>query len=125
VSRLIVIDDGKEVAESIRRLGEAEGFEVRVAHDGESFKAAYEGFAPDAIVTDVLMPDMDGLEVLRYLAKRECQAGIIIVSGSDETLRGMAEKLGRARGLNIVASMAKPLRAADLRAKLASLKTAR
>ena len=41
-----------------------------------------------------MMPDLDGIEVLRYLAGRECTASIVIMSGHNSTMLGRAERLG-------------------------------
>ncbi len=120
MNRLLVVDDDDGVADLIHRVAEGVGFEVRSVRNGASFKLAYDEFRPHGVVLDVLMPDMDGLELITYLAERKCEAGIIIISGGEE-LRGMAMRLGEARGLKIVASMAKPLRVAELRVQLARL----
>jgi DNA-binding response OmpR family regulator len=121
VNRLIVIDDDKDVADLIARIAESVGFEVRTVWDGANFKRAYEEFRPEGIVMDIYMPHMDGLELIGYLAERGTTAPIVIVSGSDDEMREMVERLGLARGLKIVASIAKPLRVAELRASLERL----
>lgn len=121
MNRLIVIDDDKDVADLIARIAESVGFEVRTVWDGANFKRAYEEFRPEGIVMDIYMPHMDGLELIGYLAERGTTAPIVIVSGSDDEMREMVERLGLARGLKIVASIAKPLRVAELRASLERL----
>ena len=67
-----------------------------------------------------MMPDMDGIEVLRYLAGRECGASIVIMSGHNSTMLGGAERLGAGLGLNICGSLRKPFRLKDLRSALRS-----
>ena len=65
-----------------------------------------------------MMPDMDGIEVLRYLAGRECDASIVIMSGHNGAMLGRAERLGAGLGLRIAGSLRKPFRLKDLRTAL-------
>ena len=123
-TRLLVIDDDKEIGQLIRTVAEAEGIEARAASDIGSFKAAEDLLKPDIIVTDILMPDVDGIEVLKYLAERRSKARIIILSSGDVEVRRMAKELGEAYRLNIVANLGKPLRIDDFRRQLAALKLA-
>lgn len=62
-----------------------------------------------------MMPDMDGIEVLQFLRTENSHARIILLSGSAETYRRIAQNLGIGNGLHIEASLSKPFRAADLR----------
>ena len=123
-TRILVVDDDKEIAQLLRTIAEGEGFEARVASDIASFKAAEDLFKPDIIVTDILMPDADGVEVLKYLAQRGSTARIIILSGGDIEMRRMAKELGDAYRLNIVANLGKPLRVEAFRRQLAPFKVA-
>ena len=63
--RILVVDDERAVRESLRRALELEGYEVELATDGEEALAAGRAGRPDAVILDVLMPGIDGLEVCR------------------------------------------------------------
>ena len=68
------------------------------------------------------MPHEDGVELLRFLSDAGCSAVILIISGSDTRVLQAARNLGEARGLRMAGTLAKPLRAEDLRSALAALR---
>jgi EAL domain-containing protein (putative c-di-GMP-specific phosphodiesterase class I) len=63
---------------------------------------------------------VDGVEVLRFLAGQSCQAQILLVSGMDHKVIGTAMQLGKARGLNMLGILQKPIQLADLEDMLAA-----
>ena len=66
--KILVVDDERAVRESLRRALELEGYQVDLAEDGEEALRRIVGMAaPDAVILDVLMPGIDGLEVCRRL----------------------------------------------------------
>jgi two-component system response regulator MprA len=66
-TRLLVVDDDRAVRESLRRALTLEGYEVDLAGDGAEALVRIAAATPDAVVLDVLMPDVDGLAVCRRL----------------------------------------------------------
>ena len=66
-ARVLVVDDEPSLAELLGGVLRYEGFEVRVARTGRAAVKVAKDFAPDAVVLDVMLPDFDGLEVLRRL----------------------------------------------------------
>ena len=119
--RLLVIEDDRHIAELVCRIAKAAGFEVRSADTLDQIKYQHRHFAPDVIVLDVLMPEVDGFDVLNYLHEQDSQAKIVLLSGS-ASYRDMAEKMGTARGLSVVANLAKPFRAPSLRLALEEIR---
>ena len=76
--RLLVVDDEPTLAEALASALRCEGWEVRTAADGSSAVRTAREFQPDSVVLDVMLPDFDGLEVLRRLratSPRVCPAG--------------------------------------------------
>jgi two-component system, OmpR family, response regulator MprA len=66
-TRLLVVDDDRAVRESLRRALTLEGYEVELAEDGADGLARMAGAIPDAVVLDVAMPTVDGIEMCRRL----------------------------------------------------------
>ncbi len=64
---ITVVDDDLEIVTLVRVILEQEGFNVRCAYSGKDLFAGLKELKPDLIILDVMMPDMDGLEVLRRL----------------------------------------------------------
>jgi two-component system, OmpR family, response regulator MprA len=80
--RILVVDDEPAVRESLRRALALEGYDVDLAADGEeALRAAAR--SPDAIVLDVLMPLLDGLEVARRLRRSGSRVPILMLTARD------------------------------------------
>ena len=74
---------------------------------------------PDVLICDVFMPDMDGIEFLAELTKRDYKGGIILVSGQDITMMDIAQQVAVADGLKMLGAYTKPVPAANLADALA------
>ncbi|MCF6237905.1 MAG: EAL domain-containing response regulator [Candidatus Marinimicrobia bacterium] len=72
---------------------------------------------------DLMMPGVDGIEVIRFLAERGCDAQLILVSGFDPAVLHSAQKLATEQGLNVFGSLSKPFRYDDLHQLLSGLST--
>ena len=80
---------------SLRVLLEAEGFDVETFERASTFLQRFEGKLPGCLVTDVRMPDMDGLELLQALSARGPLPPVIVITGHGEVpLAVQAMKLG-------------------------------
>jgi DNA-binding response OmpR family regulator len=113
--RLLVIEDEEQIASMISRIATEEGFTATTASGLKMIERTYLDFQPDVIILDIVMPDMDGLEVLQFLHRQFSKAHIIILSGSEALSRRIAETLGKALGLMMVANMSKPFRVDPMR----------
>jgi two-component system, OmpR family, response regulator MprA len=83
----MVVDDERAVRESLRRALELEGYEIDLAADGqEALTRLMEngGSQPDAVILDVLMPGVDGLEVCRRLRKGGNSVPVLMLTARDE-----------------------------------------
>lgn len=67
MSRIMVVDDLPQIAELLEALLSAEGHEVEVCHDGQSAINKLQDGDYDLLVTDIVMPEQDGLELLRFV----------------------------------------------------------
>jgi CheY-like chemotaxis protein len=116
--RLLVIDDSAAFAEYVRNVAETLGFGVELSHDGKVAKTAYHAFKPDVIILDMVMPEVDGIEIVHWLADEGCEARLIVVTGYSPHYAEMTKTLAEARGFELVKTLNKPLRLAELRAAL-------
>jgi len=107
--RLLVIDDEPDIARFIGQVAEELGYEVRVTTDPDDFKRGYDDFHPTVIVLDVVMPEVDGIELVKFLAQRNCSARILVISGYAERYLDNTKTLGEAFGLQSITAMAKPV----------------
>src|SRR5687767_4019995 len=82
--RILIVDDERALRESLQRALRLEGYEVDEAEDGGAALAAVEGRVPDAVVLDVLMPGVDGIEVCRRLRARGDRTPILMLTARHE-----------------------------------------
>jgi two-component system, OmpR family, response regulator MprA len=81
--RVLVVDDDPPLRRMLQRTLSAEGWEVTVAADGGAALLAAERSAPDVIVLDVAMPDLDGLAVCRRLRSKGLPTPILMLTARD------------------------------------------
>ena len=115
--KVLVVDDERAVRESIRRALELEGYEIELAEDGRQALDRLESDSqPDAVVLDILMPGVDGLEVCRTLRKSGSSIPVLML-----TARTQVED--RVEGLDAGADdyLTKPFALEELLARLRAL----
>ncbi|MFC1834834.1 response regulator [Thermodesulfobacteriota bacterium] len=81
MERILIIDDEVHVRETLRRILEKAGYEVMEAPDGEVGIKLYKEQPADLIITDMIMPEKDGMDTIMELRKDYPQIKIIAVSG--------------------------------------------
>ena len=116
--RLLVMDDEADFCEIVRASATPLGYDVTVLTDPNEFKATYRHLKPDIIVLDVVMPNIDGIELLRWLGEQESAAKIIVITGFSPLYAEKAQKLEADYGLGPIQTLTKPVRVDDLRAAL-------
>ena len=110
---LVVVDDEPDIAAFVGDVGEFIGFDVVTTYSSRQFQQACLSTPPSAIVMDIVMPDIDGIELIGWLSEQKISAPIIIMSGYDGYI-GMTELLGEKQGLTIVGTLTKPFRIDDI-----------
>ncbi len=92
---IMVADDNPDIVDILRNMLEENGFNVTCAYSGKDLFAGLEELKPDLILLDIMMPQMDGLEVLRRLkgAPKTSSIPIIMITVKDED-KLAAHKLG-------------------------------
>lgn len=78
--KILIIEDEKLLADSIKTLLESKGFEVECAYDGESGTEYAELGIYDLLILDVMMPKMDGFQVAREVRSKRCTTPILMLT---------------------------------------------
>ncbi len=114
--RILVVDDEPAVREAVDRALRLEGYDTDLARDGAEALDALAAHAPDALVLDVLMPHVDGLEVCRRLRAAGDRTPVLVLTARD----GVPD---RVRGLDAGADdyLVKPFALEELLARLRAL----
>jgi two-component system OmpR family response regulator len=81
--RILVVDDEATLAELVTMALRYEGWEVRTAGDGRTAIRVARDFRPDAVVLDIMLPDFDGLEVLRKLRADAPTLPVLFLTAKD------------------------------------------
>jgi two-component system, OmpR family, response regulator MprA len=81
--RLLVVDDDRRLRDVLRRALTLSGYEVRLADTGAEALAEVSGGVPDAVVLDVGLPDIDGLEVCRLLRRERNRVPVLMLTARD------------------------------------------
>jgi DNA-binding response OmpR family regulator len=116
MSRILLVEDTREIAEALQDTLEAEGYEVALATKAAHALALATSHRPDLIVLDLGLPDRDGYEVLKELRERGSEVPVLILSARREE----ADKLAGFR-LGADDYVTKPFSRPELLARLAAL----
>jgi CheY-like chemotaxis protein len=122
VPRILVIDDDDLVRTAVQQMLENKGFDVVVAAQGQHALRILDNGNFDAIVVDIFMPDMDGLETIRAFRERSPEIAIVAMSGTKfyEGTASAPDFLLMATKLGANASLRKPFRSRELVATIES-----
>lgn len=110
--RILVIDDEDLMRQVIREMLETEGYLVATAANGKEGLELYRRELPDLIITDIFMPEMEGLETIRALQQDSSKVKIIAISGGGD--RGMTSFLSYAKRFGALRALEKPFLREDL-----------
>jgi len=78
---ILVVDDEKNIRRTFAMVLEGEGYTVATAETGEDSLVQYREHRPDAVILDVKLPGIDGIEVLRRVKKTQPAIEVIILTG--------------------------------------------
>ncbi|HEY1798512.1 MAG TPA: response regulator [Stellaceae bacterium] len=111
-AKVLVIDDDILVRRTISRILQHGGYEVTLAEDGAKGVAKFRSERPDLVITDIIMPEQEGIETIIQLLRDDPAARIIAVSGGGRL--GSMDFLTVANKLGAAAILRKPFEPAEL-----------
>jgi len=91
---IMVVDDDQEMLRILKRTLELEGYDVAIAADGSSALALLEEWKPDLVILDIIMPGMDGFQVLDLIRQRSSIPVIMLTARREVTTLHDALALG-------------------------------
>ena len=114
--KILVVEDEKLLADSIKAMLEHKGFQVECVYDGESGKEYAELGIYDLLILDVMMPKLDGFEVARQVRRARCNTPILMLTAKSDVQDRIA-------GLNAGADyyLTKPFDSGELLASINAL----
>jgi DNA-binding response OmpR family regulator len=92
MARILLVEDEEAVRSLLKEVLEYEGYEVKEASNGEEALRWYAQSSADLVLTDIVMPDMEGIEMIMKIRKTDLNVKIIVMSGNDYL--DLARKLG-------------------------------
>jgi diguanylate cyclase (GGDEF)-like protein len=114
-TRLLILDDDPLTGQTITNIATLAGVDARYTDDPLEFFRLIQEMNPDFIALDLVMPRMDGVQVMVELARLRCPADIIISSGVGGRVLDAAARSAAEHGLNIIGVLPKPFSPARLR----------
>jgi DNA-binding response OmpR family regulator len=109
--RVAIVDDEPDIARIVARTATINGFEPIVVQSGRQLLALVERDPPDVIVIDMVMPDMEGNEILIALRQAGTLPKVILMTGHGDAYLGPPSRLA---GDALVGTLQKPFRVAEL-----------
>lgn len=107
MARILIIDDDAQVLDMLRQTLEREGHEVMDASNGNEGIRLYRECPADLIITDIVMPEKEGIETIMELKRDFPDVKIIAISGGGRI--DPEEYLRMAKGLGALRTFAKPV----------------
>ena len=117
--RILVIDDDINIREMLKECLERAEYEVLVASDGKAALKLHSANPVDLIITDIVMPEKDGLEIIMEFRRRFPAVKVIAISGGGKI--GANEYLNIAKVLGVTKTFSKPFELRELLAAVREL----
>lgn len=111
---LLVVDDEPTFGKLVYEVAEKHGLAASITTSGEDFQSAYANDKPEIAVIDIVMPELDGFELVTWLAEQDHKCPLIFMTGKEPDYVRQAATLAKTSGLTVAGTLHKPLEAKDL-----------
>jgi DNA-binding NtrC family response regulator len=116
--RILIIDDERDFADLVRTVAVEMGHEAVAVDNADDFKANFLRDRPEIVLTDIVMPECDGIELIRWLVEQGYDSRLVAITGFNPAYAEMAGALANATGRMQTVVLGKPVALADLRRAL-------
>ncbi len=116
--KLLVVDDEVGITNLVTRIATSLDYEVRVVNDPVDAVPAFSAFEPDIVLLDLIMPGIDGIDVLNQILALRAPESVIVMSGYGQSYLRLGEAVGKFHDHQKITMLAKPFRRAELIALL-------
>lgn len=116
--RILVVDDEKFVADTLAMILQGDGHEAFAVYDGNAALRKSESFIPDCVISDVVMPGINGIELCAAMEKKYPECQLLLFSGQASTSELIAKARAEGHSWEL---LPKPIDPEELLAKVASL----
>lgn len=123
MARILIIDDETAIALMLKKLVEKAGHEAQMAVNGNEGLELFDTFKPDLLITDIIMPEKEGLELIFELRRKNPELKIIAISGGGRFQYEGYLNSAKHLGANMV--FQKPLELKELMNSISNLLSAR
>lgn len=116
--RMLVADDNRDLCDLMCLMAEDAGFVAHGVYNGADFRRAFDDLHPDYVLLDLVMPDEDGLELMRFMSTRGVTPRLIVASSQPDAILRSVKPLAEGLGLDLAAVLVKPFTVGEFRAVL-------
>lgn len=111
---LAVIDDEPQIADFVAEVALEQGFSPVTFNRAQDFIQSFPDLSLSGIVMDIVMPDVEGVELVRWLGERRFQQPVIVISGFDPIYSRAIVRIAEPFGVPVIGTLRKPVELDDL-----------
>ena len=94
LGKVLIVDDDTNIAEVINMYLQSSGYDTKMVHDGKAAEDAFGEYKPDLVLLDVMLPNIDGVDVLKWIRKEGSTPVIMLTAKGDTFDKVLALELG-------------------------------
>lgn len=123
--KVLVIDDDVFITQILKSIGEKLGCVIDCIHDGKDVGLAMIASEPDIIFLDLVLPNIDGVEIIHTLAHLNVEAKLVLMSGLDQRTLSSVSSVAKKHNLDVIHTIQKPFRPGQVEEILSPLISSR
>lgn len=112
--RLLVVDQHKAFVGFARLVARRLGYQTSAVFDARELADRVRAWRPDILMMEIVLPELDGIEIIRLLSELGFDGQLVLVTAHDPRYLELARKTAEARGLQVAACLANPVRTAEI-----------